>query len=193
MYKRASSLRCPNPQENEGRNFSNTIFFGSCQSFYKIMKVVNFLFLHMLITCSLSAHNGCLLDAWMNWISQSTRRSHALILTSASTEETQSATSETGGKGAGHKSQMLDKWRRGNSCGYMTMTGWNQLKPRWLREESGHWLLSSLYFHCNTKNHSPLYHDSSEMEYKRPKSGQWLNSWEIPTLSPNSKNIPPTY
>ena len=31
---------------------------------------------------------------------------------------------------------------------------------------------SSLYLHCNTKNHSPLCHESSEAEHKRTKSGQ---------------------
>ena len=31
---------------------------------------------------------------------------------------------------------------------------------------------SSLYLHCNSKNHSPLCHDSSEVDHKRPNSGQ---------------------
>ena len=57
------------------------------------------------------------------------------------------------------------------------------------------WSLTSgsLYFHCNTKKSLPLTPDSSQGDHKWPKSGQRPNSWEIPTLPQNSKNILATH
>lgn len=50
---------------------------------------------------------------------------------------------------------------------------------------------SLLYLHCNTKNHFPPYAMTvPRWTIKRPKNGQWPNSWEIPTFPWNSKNTP---
>ena len=52
---------------------------------------------------------------------------------------------------------------------------------------------SSIYPHYDAKIHCPLCHDSSKAGHKRPKSEQWPNSWEIPTLPQNRKNISPAH
>ena len=57
---------------------------------------------------------------------------------------------------------------------------------------SGPW--ASLYPHFNTlaKWHALRHHDSSEADYKRPKSGQWPNSWKSPPHPQNSWSNPLT-
>ena len=61
--------------------------------------------------------------------------------------------------------------KQGHSYWDAKETTWNQLKPRWLE------IVWSL-----TQNHSPLCLNSSKMNHKRSKSGQWPNSWKIPTI-----------
>ena len=52
--------------------------------------------------------------------------------------------------------------------------------------------LSSLHLLCDTKITPPYARTVLNRNNKRPKSGQWPNSWEIATLPQNSKTIPPT-
>ena len=61
--------------------------------------------------------------------------------------------------------------KQGHSYWDAKETTWNQLKPRWLE------IVWSL-----TQNHSPLCLNSSKTNHKRSKSGQWPNSWKIPTI-----------
>ena len=43
------------------------------------------------------------------------------------------------------------------------------------------------------KWHTHRCHDSSNVDHKRPKNGQWPNSWKSLPLSQNSWNNPPSY
>ena len=94
----------------------------------------------------------------------------------------------------GGRAQPLKEWQ--SPWGYNI----NCLVParsKMVEESTSSGPSTSLYAHCNilayAKWHTHQCHDNSKADHKRPKSGQWTNSWKSPLLPQNTWNNPPTH